>query len=379
MPGKFNLNQLMNEHSKKEGGDDAFAFKIELLDIEHIEPSAMNFYTVDDVAELKASIELYGIQQNLVVRKQADSSRYELISGERRYTAAKALVDEGKDSFRRVPCKIIKPIDDIQAELQLILANSTSRRLTDYEITHQAQRLKALLSELKQDGYKFTGKKRDIVAELLNVSASQVARYESINKNLSPELTDEFKKENINITTAYELSRLPGEQQAEALADHQSGVSLTPDAVKARREKLKPDPAPQPDTASQESTASYEEYEAAKIEEYKRQDALKTSAMPPPKRDSLGEIANGAWQVKESDKQDSLDAPASQQIAADNATETAKALLPCPFCGSEAGTDIQPDGSYRIYCTDSFACGVGTKYTSPFQHYNAKSVWEKRI
>jgi ParB family chromosome partitioning protein len=121
MTGKFNLGQLMNDHSKKEG--DAFAFKIEFLDIEQIIPSKMNFYTVDDVAELKASIELHGIQQNLVVRKRADGEIYELISGERRYTAAKQLVAEGNNNFRRVPCKIIKSIDDIQAELQLIFAN----------------------------------------------------------------------------------------------------------------------------------------------------------------------------------------------------------------------------------------------------------------
>ncbi|MCL2215785.1 MAG: ParB N-terminal domain-containing protein [Defluviitaleaceae bacterium] len=244
MPGKFNVSQLMNEHSKKEGEDDALAFKIEHIHIEQILPSEFNNYSVDDVAELKASIELIGLQQNLLVRQMPENSThgytsYELISGHRRHKAITELVSEGKEGFQRVPCKIIKSIDDIQAELQLIFANSTARRLSDYELSRQAQRLKELLTELKNEGYKFTGKKREIIAGLLGVSASQIARYESINKNLAPELTTEFKKGNINITTAYEASRLDNGQQAEALKEHKIGATLTPDNVKKRREKVK--------------------------------------------------------------------------------------------------------------------------------------------
>ncbi|MCL2357116.1 MAG: DUF3850 domain-containing protein [Defluviitaleaceae bacterium] len=241
MPQKFSVSALMNTHSKNEsGGDDAFAFKIEILDFEQIEPSKLNFFTVDDVEELQASIELVGLQQNLVVRKRAENSKYELLSGERRYTAISRLVAEGKEQFRRIPCKIVKSIDDVQAELQLILANSTARRLSDYELSHQARRLKELLTELKDGGYKFAGKKRDIIAELLGVSASQIARYESINKNLAPELSVEFQKGNINVTTAYEASRLDSKQQAQVLDEHKNGVPVTPDSVKERRKRESP-------------------------------------------------------------------------------------------------------------------------------------------
>ena len=128
--------------------------------------------------------------------------------------------------------QVIKTASDIEAELQLIFANSTSRRLSDFELAYQAKRLKEILTELKETGYSYTGKKREIIAGFLKVSPSQVSKYESINKNLSPELTDEFKHNKINVSTAYELSKLDEEKQEAALVKLQSGSQLTPESVK---------------------------------------------------------------------------------------------------------------------------------------------------
>ena len=326
--GKFNLAGLINEQSKNEG--DAFAFKIEPLDIEQIEPSKMNFYTVDDVAELKASIELYGIQQNLVVRKQADGLKYELLSGERRYTAIKQLVAEGKEGFRRVPCKIIKSIDDMQAELQLIFANSTARRLSDYELAHQAKRLNVLLIDLKKSGFKFTGKKREIVAELMKVSESQINRYDSINKNLSPELKEKFKREEINVTTAYELSKLNEEQQSEALEEHQSGAPLTPEAVKQKREAALPPPKPPlPNIVDVEGAETYQ----------RPADSLS----PLPKREEKT-----------------------------TAPETGRLLKSCPFCGAYPG--LYAHGIHvSIECGE---CGAGLDGDDKAE---AVQKWNRRV
>ncbi|MCL2527912.1 MAG: hypothetical protein FWE42_05765 [Defluviitaleaceae bacterium] len=97
---------------------------------------------------------------------------------------------------------------------------------------------------MQEGGYKIEGRKRDIVAGLLKTSPSQVARYESINKNLTPGLTEEFKKGSINVTTAFEASRLPEKQQAEALEEHRGGKTLTPDIAKERRGKARPKISP---------------------------------------------------------------------------------------------------------------------------------------
>lgn len=234
---KFNLSQLMNEKSKEAVENDGLAFKVESISIEKLSPSEMNKYNVENVAELKASIELMGLQQNLVVRERENS--FEVISGHRRLKAMKELYAEGNEQFRRIPCKIIKSVDDIQAELQLILANSTTRELTDAEKTYQAARLQELLTDLRKSGYPISGRKRDIVAQLMNVSPTQVARMESINKNLTTELKEEFSKEKINITTAYELSRLPEEAQQEVLVEQrEEGITLTPSVAKEKRQEV---------------------------------------------------------------------------------------------------------------------------------------------
>lgn len=230
---KFNLRQLMNEKSKEAVEKDGLAFKVESIQIEKLSPSEMNKYNVEDVAELKASIELMGLQQNLVVRERENG--FEVISGHRRLKAMKELYAEGKDQFKRIPCKVIKSVDDIQAELQLILANSTTRELTDAEKTYQAARLQELLTELKKSGVQFSGRKRDIVAQLMNVSPTQVARMDSINKKLAPELKEAFSKEDINITTAYEASRLPQEQQQEIVQEYKEGKSITPSVAVEKR------------------------------------------------------------------------------------------------------------------------------------------------
>lgn len=229
---KFNLSQLMSKESQKQ----SVAFKVDHIQIEKLFPSEMNKYVVKDVTELKASIELHGLQQNLVVREVEGG--YEIISGHRRFKAMQELYEEGNEEFKRIPCKIQKSVDDIQAELQLIMANSTARELTDYEKTYQAARLKELLTELKKSGIPISGRKRDIIAQLMNVSPTQIARMDSINNKLIPELKEEFSNEKINFTTAYETSRLPEEQQQEAVKEFKEGKPLTPAIAKEMQQEV---------------------------------------------------------------------------------------------------------------------------------------------
>ncbi|MGE7091654.1 ParB/RepB/Spo0J family partition protein [Lysinibacillus sp. NPDC048646] len=231
---KFNLSQLMNSESKKQ----SVAFKIEHIPLDRIQPSSKNNYSVDDVEDLKASIELLGLQQNLVVRIKDDGT-YELISGHRRLKAMQDLQSEGNNDFEKAPCKIVKSTDDIQAELQLILANSTTRVLTDAEKTQQAARLHELLQKLQENGYQLAGRKREIVAQLMGVSSAQVQRMDSINKKLTHELKEEFSEGNINITTAYEMSRLPEKKQQEVLVEQrEEGKPLTPSVAKEKRQEV---------------------------------------------------------------------------------------------------------------------------------------------
>ena len=242
---KFNLSQLMNEKSKSEAEPEKKPFKIDLLPIEKLVPSKMNKYTVADVADLKASIETFGLQQNLLVRER-DGGIYEIISGHRRFKAMQELFSEGNALFADVPCKVIHSGDDITAELQLLFANSTTREMSDYERTYQAKRIKELLIDLKKSGFKFQGRMRQAVADIMKMSPAQVGRMESIDANLSPEFKQEFKAGKIGVTAAYELSRLPKNQQAQEMAGYQQTGAVEVKGIQEKRERAKPKSAANP-------------------------------------------------------------------------------------------------------------------------------------
>ena len=141
-----------------------------------------------NVDELAEDIKMNGLNHNLVVRK-LDNGKYELISGERRYTALTQLVEQGNEIFALVPCKVIEA-NDIDSEIILIQANAQTRELTEIEKLEQVKRLTELYKTKKKNGEKVPGKIREIIANDLKLSPTQVGRYERINKNLIPELKE---------------------------------------------------------------------------------------------------------------------------------------------------------------------------------------------
>ena len=228
---KFNLNDLLNNQSKTELSKPGFI--VREIPIDKIIPSDKNQYGIREIEELAASIELTGLSHNLVVRDKEDGT-FELISGERRLNALKML------GWTSAPCKVEKQKNDTLAELQLILSNSTSRELTDYEKTYEAGRLKELLLELKKSGHNIPGKLRDRVAEIMNVSPTQVAIMESINKNLTPGFKEEFKAGSIGISAAYDISTLSPEKQVETHQAYKDSGSSAIKEVKKKENQQKP-------------------------------------------------------------------------------------------------------------------------------------------
>lgn len=234
----FSLSELMNAQSMPEKQQQRFTTKD--IPIELLKPSAKNVYGIRDMEELAASIESMGLMHNLLVKPLDAEGRYEIISGERRYRACMMLHEADPARFATVPCKVAEAEGDALGELRLIYANATARELTDYEKTYQAGRIKELFKQLRAEGYSFQGRMRDIVAEMLSVSPTQMARMESINERLNDGFKQAFASGAIGISTAYDASTLPKAKQAEVLDAHRAGQ---PDAVKravqeARARKL---------------------------------------------------------------------------------------------------------------------------------------------
>ena len=226
---KFNMMDLLNNSSKDTTDskrDKIIKFKTISISIENLVPSKENFYSTNEegIKELKDSIEVFGLQQNLVAKK-IDDNNYEI----------KSLYEEGKEQFKYAPCKIETEEEDIRSKLLLLITNSTARELTDWEKTQQAEKLKELLIEYKKQE-KLPGRVREIVADILNVATSKIARMESISKNLSDDLKEEFKENNINISTAYEASKLPEDKQEEIYEELKEKGDITIQDVKKKSE-----------------------------------------------------------------------------------------------------------------------------------------------
>ncbi len=240
----FDLNSLLNTKSKgaavQEAGpaqETENAFSVVMLDVEDLMPSKDNFYSTENIDELAAAIELSGcIEQNLVVKPEAHG-KYEVIAGHRRRLAALKLVEEGKEEYRKVPCRIKKESDEIRDRLSLIFTNATARQLTDWEKVKQAEELKEVLTQYKKalqeenkdkpkEERERIGRIREIVAQMLNTSTTQVGRMEAISNNLSQDFKEELEKGNINISTAHELSRLDEEGQQKAYEQYEEKGEL---------------------------------------------------------------------------------------------------------------------------------------------------------
>lgn len=218
---KFNLNSLLNQASKTESKEqeeskqESKGYKIESISVYDLIPSEDNFYSTENIEDLKQSIEINGgVKQNLIVTPASEQGKYKLISGHRRHKASMELTEEGKQEYETLPCIIERDIDKDKEQLLLIMSNSTTRILTDYEKTKQAETLKEILKKIKQKE-NIPGRTREIIADILDTSPSQVARMESISKKLTPELKEEFKEQKIGISAAYELSKKPEQEQKE--------------------------------------------------------------------------------------------------------------------------------------------------------------------
>lgn len=242
---KFNLTELLNQRSKEAGEQQKTeqqqaAAGAEVVtseegvsstaDIYDLIPSKGNFYSVEDVQDLKQSIELLGVLQPLLVTDEEEDGKRRIIAGHRRRLAVMQLVDEGKERFRRVPILIKPKKNAILDRLALIMANRF-REKTDWERMTEALETEKLVLELKES-MNIPGRTRDLLAEIIETSPAQVGRYKAIYNNIIPELMAEFKANRIVVSVIYEASGLPEDYQKQATEVFRENEVLTLSDIK---------------------------------------------------------------------------------------------------------------------------------------------------
>lgn len=233
---KFNLTELLNQRSKETAETTPQGEKTAEIatpeegvsstaDIYDLIPSKGNFYSVEDVQDLKQSIELLGVLQPLLVTNEEEDGKRRIIAGHRRRLAVMQLVDEGKERFRRVPILIKPKKNAIIDRLALIMANRF-REKTDWERMTEALETEKLVLELK-GSMNIPGRTRDLLAEIIETSPAQLGRYKAIYNNTIAELMAEFKANRIVVSVIYEASGLPEDYQKQAAEIFRENEVLT--------------------------------------------------------------------------------------------------------------------------------------------------------
>lgn len=348
--GRFNLNQILSDTSKAAAGGGSAKprpseSRYEKLSVFDLVPSEDNFYSMREIGELKAAIEIAGkVLQNLVVVPLGDG-KYKVIAGHRRRLASIELVNGGKPEYEFVPC-VIEPTEEAADEqeirdgLDLIVTNS-QREKTAWDKIEEVRYLREVLEKAKtkprfvellrrivektfEDGELQTDGTRDFIAKVLHTSTTQIGRYDTIIRHLSPEFTEELKADHINLSTAYELAGLPAENQNAAFKEYHLTGAIS---IKAAREWKRPaPPAPPAEDAATPTQAERPQKEREPVVE--RDKVPDTQTTPPYSAAVERDTADGT--------QDTKPTESTQQSAPrrPQATRSSECGI-CPYCGAK--------------------------------------------
>ena len=189
-----------------------------MIPVENLVPFDGHPYKVlddDSMNELTESVQDNGIMEPLTVRPLEDTDNYEIISGHRRYHAAK------KAGLRDVPA-FIRAVSRDEAAIMLVDSNLHRERILPSE--------KAFAYKLKAEALNRQGKRSDLtssqVATKIDTAAeigsasgeSRETVYRDIRlTNLIPELLDMMDENKIAFSVGVELSFLDDQLQYDVL------------------------------------------------------------------------------------------------------------------------------------------------------------------
>lgn len=135
---------------------------ITCLEVGKYQPRRKSAIVSERLSDLVDSIKKNGVLQPLLVR-EADRGRYEIIAGERRYTASNII------GLSEIPC-IIKNVSTLEAYALAIVENVQREELTQIEEAEALANLKSLHELSIEDLSRLIGKPRTTIANLIRVT-----------------------------------------------------------------------------------------------------------------------------------------------------------------------------------------------------------------
>lgn len=177
------------------------------------------------VEQLADLIEMDGeVLQELLVRK-TDTDEYEIIAGHHRHLACKMLVEErGEKQYEFLPC-VIRNVSDVRSEFSVYSSNGYDNK-TDYEIMHELERMKYLLSNYPEEFPEAQGGRMvERLARLLNMKKTNVGEYLTISKNLGDKGMEKFRSGELRKSAAAQIAVLPEDEQEKIIDAGKTSMS----------------------------------------------------------------------------------------------------------------------------------------------------------
>ena len=197
-----------------------------MIPLEEIQPNpSQPRKAIGDLQELTDSVREKGVLEPLLVRFMPESGKYLIISGERRYLAARAA------GLGELPC-IEKDVDDAESLELALIENLQRKDLTPFEEAEGVQALASHFGLTHEEIAKKVGKSRPSITELLSLRS----------------IPDEIKalciaKGVLSKSQLLQVARQPNEKKMKDLVQRFALGLVNREQARAER---RPDPKPRP-------------------------------------------------------------------------------------------------------------------------------------
>ncbi len=182
-----------------------------------------------DLEELVASVRNVGVLEPLLVRQTEEG--FQIISGERRYRAAKVA------GLEQVPC-IIMDVDDVEVLEIALIENLQRQDLSPFEESDGLHALVERFGHTHEEVARRIGRSRSSITEILSLSS------------ISPAVRERLDEAGVSTKSILlEIARKDSEMEQKALADLVIREGLTRDDLRAMRQSESED-APVTDSPS---------------------------------------------------------------------------------------------------------------------------------
>ena len=269
MAAGWSVMDALNRNSKAAAEDKPRArFRTKDISIRKMYSNDRNFYSMNGIEKLAQEILTVGLMENMTVMyAPCERGEYRIIAGERRWRALQLLLKKGYEEFEIATCQIKSVAEEHEEMVNIIMANAY-RDKTMADLLQEEQQLRKSLQYMKDNGLTLqgytldSGRLRDVIASIMQMSGTKIAQIDSINERLIPEFTEQLKEGRLTFSAAYEISGMDQEQQQAMLEKSQESGGLTWKEVKEAK-------------AAAEEPEESEESEEAESQEPEQEETIK--------------------------------------------------------------------------------------------------------